>query len=99
MPSILHTVNQSPFTHRALAQCLDVYREGDSILFLNNGVYATLRSQPLAENLANLTCYSIEADIIARGLQQQAQIPSLQLINYGEFVRLCTQHALVQSWY
>ncbi|MEO0444037.1 MAG: sulfurtransferase complex subunit TusB [Pseudomonadota bacterium] len=97
--SILHTVNQSPFNSDTLAQCIASYRPGDSILLLEDGVYAALLSHAFVDQLAGTICYGIEADINARGLHRQALMPSLQLTDYKGFVALSVQHPLIQSWY
>ena len=97
--SILHTVNQSPFTNKALEQCIHCYQKNDGILLLENGVYAALQSQPLALQMSNKACYAIAVDIKARGLSTQPLIEHITMIDYDDFVNLCTQHILVNSWY
>ncbi len=97
--SILHTVNQSPFTHSALQQCLCYAQESDSILLLENGVYGALLKHSLADKLSGKKCYAIEADLKARGLLGQELTPHIELIDFIYFVELTTQHKLVQSWY
>ncbi len=97
--SILHTVNQSPFSNKTLQQCLSTYTDGDGILLLENGAYAALLSQPLANLLEHKTCYVIEADLQARGLLEQELAANIQLIHYEKFVQLSTEYDVVQSWY
>ncbi len=97
--SILHTVNQSPFSNNTLLQCLNTYTDGDGILFLENGAYAALLSQPASHLLENKTCYVIEVDLHARGLLEQELNADIQLINYETFVQLSTEYDVVQSWY
>ncbi len=97
--AILHTVNQSPFTHSALEQCLCYTQECDAILLLENGVYAALLTHPLSDKLSGKKCYAIEADLQARGLLEQTLASHIQLINFTDFVGLTTQYKLVQSWY
>lgn len=96
---ILHTVNQSPHTSNTLAQCLSYIDADDAILLLENGVYGALKSQSLAAQLTNKTCYVIEDDLKARGLLECDRQPHIQLININQFVELTTQYDLVQSWY
>ncbi len=38
---MLHTVNKSPFQNSALENCLRLVRDGDVILLLEDGVYAS----------------------------------------------------------
>lgn len=97
--SILHTVNQSPFNHNILDQCLNYAAERDTILLLENGVYGALLNQPLADKLSQRKCYAIETDLKARGLLEQELAPHIQLINFTYFVRLSAEHKLTQSWY
>ena len=99
MTSILHIISQSPFSHPGLQQCLEVYRSCDSLLLLNNGVLASLISQPLARDLLNKTCYCLGDDLIARGLDDQTRIPGIKMTDYEGFVQLCTQYTLTQSWF
>lgn len=76
-----------------------VYKSGDSILLLEDGVYGALVSQPFAAALNDKTCYAIAADVEARGLNQQALLSHIKFIDYNRFVKLCTECDLVQSWY
>lgn len=99
MNDILHTLNQSPYDHYALQQCLQTFSEGDALVFFGNGVYATLQNQPYATALINKPCYVIESDLLARGLLQQTLLEDIIFIGYEEFVNLCTQYTVVQSWY
>lgn len=96
---LLHTVNQSPFSHKALEQCLVIFAAGDALLFFGDGIYAALAGQPLADQLKDKPCYGIESDLVLRGLQRQTLIAGMQLIDYPDFVRLSTEYDLVQSWY
>jgi tRNA 2-thiouridine synthesizing protein B len=97
--TILHTINKSPFDSPCLQQCLSVWQEGDGILLVENGVYAALTSQTLAKQLNNKTCYLLHNDAEARGLSQAELIPIARAISYDQFVQLCTEYDLVQSWY
>jgi len=96
--SILHIVNQSPFEKPCLKQCLDSFSSGDAIIFLENGVYSLLPDHTQAPQLISKKCYAIKADIEARGLAG-TQKSSTTLIDFKDFVQLCTEYDLVQSWY
>ncbi len=99
MKSLIHTVNQSPFTHPALNQCLRYFQQGDAIILFDNGTYAALCSQPLSQQLQTKPCFAIEADLASRGLFQQDLISSIRFVDYPEFVELTAKYDLVQSWY
>lgn len=97
--SILHTVNQSPFENSCLKHCLENYSEGDAILFIENGVFACLKTHTLAAQLVDKNCFALEADLLARGLDKLSRNKSIALIGYDRFVELSCEHDLVQSWY
>lgn len=99
MGTILHTVNQSPFDKPCLQQCLSQYREGDAIVLIGNGVYAALDSQPCKHACSDKVIYAIKADIERRGLLERSLNKSLHIIDMNDFVRMCTEYDLVQSWY
>ncbi len=101
IPMILHTVNQSPFDKQTLVHCLNRCGEDDSILLIENGVYAALTDgvfSKLLSGAAIQTVYALEEDVLARGLGSKI-LPTIKLIDYAQFVQLCTEHALVQSWF
>ena len=83
---VLHTVNKPA----AWAECSDLIAEKDQVVMLENGVYLALSE--ISEG------YAIRADIEARGLS--GRLPDqVQLIDYGEFVRLCTQADKICAWF
>jgi len=96
--SILHIVNQSPFDKPCLLQCLQNYSEGDCIVFLENGVYGLLPNHSASNDVIKRKCYAIKADTEARGLKNSID-EKVELIDFGQFVHLCTEYNLVQSWY
>ena len=96
---LLHLVSQSPFTHKALQQCLDHWQPQDGIVLLGDGVYGVLAAQPLATAMADTPCYFLEEDSKARGLENLPIISHCQSIDYEQMVALCASHDLVQSWY
>lgn len=98
--SILHTVNKSPFTHSTLLDCLNRLGDNDTILLLEDGVYAALATHSYADKMQSLkVVYAMEHDILARGLQSEQLLSHIQLIDDVKFVTLSTQHSLVHSWY
>lgn len=95
---ILHTVNKSPFSHQACQDCLARYAPGDSIILLEDGVYAGMQTSPVACVIKAQTLYALREDVDARGIAGKL-LPTIKLIDYAEFVTLCTQHKLVQAWF
>lgn len=95
--NILHTVNKSPFNDQALASCLRLALPGSSIILIEDGVYAALPHSPLAAQLMTHTVYILEADIKARGIDQNI-LPGITIVDYAGFVTLTTQHELIQAW-
>ena len=96
---MLHTVNKSPFQNSALENCLRLAREGDVILLLEDGVYATamgtIKSSLIEQAVRRHVVYAIEADLKARGLDKL--IKEVRIAGYGDFVDLVEKHP-VHAW-
>lgn len=90
----LHLVQQSPFTHTALASCLQVCGPDDSIVLMHDAAYAALteRDWPTAR------VYALAEDIAERGLS--SNMPgTIELIDYAALVALCSEHPHSLSWF
>ncbi len=94
---ILHTVSKSPFSNQAWQECLYCANSGDSILLLEDGVYAAMPGSQ-SDSIDNLHLYAIDVDVNARGLQDKL-IPGVEIVDYARFVELTTTHKSVVSWY
>jgi len=98
---MLHTVNKSPFEHKALEACLRFARQGSAVLLIEDGVYAAARdtavSTQLQEALKSVSIYALKPDIEARGMQNRV-MDGVRLVDYGGFVDLVAEHNAVQSW-
>ncbi len=98
---MLHLVNQSPFQSDALISCLRVIADHDSLLLLENGVFAAINHTEFAEQLQlkipNIKCYALHPDVSARGLEAKI-LPAIKLIDYDGFVELTVHCFPVQSW-
>jgi len=98
---MLHTVNKSPFEHKALEACLRFARQGSAVLLIEDGVYAAARdtavSKQLQEALKSVSIYALKPDIEARGMQNRV-MDGVRLVDYGGFVDLVAEHNAVQSW-
>lgn len=96
---MLHTVNKSPFQNSALENCLRLAREGDVILLLEDGVYAsatgTVKSSLIEQAVKRHAVYAIEADLKARGLDKL--VKEVRIASYGDFVDLVEKHP-VHAW-
>lgn len=99
---ILHTVNKSPFSQHTLRSCLRVVSGQDSILLIEDGVYAALDdsacSELIKKTLQRVAVYSLLPDLKARGIEERI-IAGIQTIDYLGFVLLTEKHDVVQSWF
>jgi len=99
--TMLHTVNKSPFEHKALETCLKFARRGSSVLLIEDGVYAAPRatavSKQVQEALKSVSIYALKPDVEARGMQNRV-MDGVRLVDYEGFVDLVAQHKAVQSW-
>lgn len=98
---MLHTVNKSPFEHRALESCLRYARQGSAVLLIEDGVYAAARDTAVAkqvqEALKSVSIYALKPDLEARGMQTRV-MDGVRLVDYEGFVDLVVEHNAVQSW-
>ena len=98
---MLHIVNKSPFERNALDSCLRFGRHGSAVLLIEDGVYAVTRGNiaeaKIKAALGQMKIYALRPDLEARGMQD-AVIEGIQLVDYGGFVDLVTEHSAVQSW-
>lgn len=98
---MLHTVNKSPFEHKALETCLRFARQGSAVLLIEDGVYAAAKdtavSPSIQEALKTVQIYVLKPDVEARGMQNRV-MDGVRLVDYGGFVDLVVEHDAVQSW-
>lgn len=98
---MLHTVNKSPFEHKALETCLRFALKGSAVLLIEDGVYAAAKdtavSPKMQEALKTVTIYALKPDVEARGMQNRV-MDGVRLVDYGGFVDLVVEHDAVQSW-
>ena len=93
---MLHIVNKSPFETNTLESCLSTAGSGNSVLLIEDGVYASLSSR-IAETQSDFTYYALESDLQARGLVDRVP-EGVKVIDFGGFVDLVADHDRVQSW-
>ena len=98
---MLHTVNKSPFEHKALDTCLRFARQGSAVLLIEDGVYAAAKdtavSPRVREALKTVSIYALKPDVEARGMQNRV-MDGVRLVDYAGFVDLVVEHNAVQSW-
>ncbi len=97
---MLHIINKSPDESNQLSHCIEYISDGDSLMLIENGVYATLINSGLEQLSANtaIELCVLEADIEARGLDKNNIADIYKIIDYTGFVKLVTQHPTSQSW-
>jgi len=103
---ILHTVNKSALSHDALQRCLAVMGNGDTLLFIEDGVYAALESVRLSGDLKTKIqvllrdgrLMVLSEDVLARGLQNKL-LSGIASVDYAGFVELVTKHQSSVAWF
>jgi tRNA 2-thiouridine synthesizing protein B len=100
--STLHTVNKSPFERNALCTCFGHLTAGDAVLLIEDGVIGARKGASTAGMVQNALqkgkVYALASDLAARGIKADDVIGGVQLVDYGGFVDLVTQHARTVSW-
>lgn len=95
----LHTINKQ--TSDCLTHCLTTLAENDTVLLIEDGVYAAMAGCPAATHWQNLpagvTCLALADDLSARGITEQLA-PQVKPATWQDFVALCTRHDKVISW-
>ncbi len=93
--STLHIVNQT-VASEAVKTCLSLALDGDSILLIEDGVYACSQLSKL--DLKGLTLYALREDLLARGLSETALSDDIKMASYADFVDLVCSHQRSVSW-
>ena len=101
--AVLHTVSKSPFENQALASCLRLASSGDTVLLIEDSVYAaasgTGLSATVSAAMASLNFCALGADLEARGVASSGVIPGVKVVDYAGFVDLVVGHKHVHAWY
>ena len=75
---------------------------GDSILLIEDGVYAAMANAEFAEKISSrLEAYSfyvLGPDVAARGLGDTPLIEDVKVVDYEGFVDLVADNEVTQSW-
>jgi len=99
--AMLHTVNKSPYEKGTLESCLNHVGEGDTVLLIEDGVYAVIKGGRAANALAamkGVKIAALSADLKARGIDADKMIDGVDVIDYAGFVDLVTGTDKTQSW-
>ncbi|HUH38535.1 MAG TPA: sulfurtransferase complex subunit TusB [Spongiibacteraceae bacterium] len=96
---MLHLVFRSPFTHAALADCLQQLTADDAVVLLEDAVTAALADGPWAAQLAacDAVVWVLDDDLVARGLGARCH-PAIQRATWETLVELSTRHPTSHSW-
>ncbi|MEO5365230.1 MAG: sulfurtransferase complex subunit TusB [Magnetococcus sp. WYHC-3] len=96
---MLHTVNKSPFQNGTLESCLRFAQDGDTVLLLEDGVFAakagTAKSDMVSEAAGRVKLCALSADLKARGIT--SVVDGVQVVGYDTFVDLVDQN-LMHAW-
>lgn len=98
---VLHTVNKSPFSHSVFTDCLASLSGEHAVLLIEDGVLAALADTSCAEQIKRhreTKFYALEADIKARGIEQQLSA-NITVVDDLGFVNLVAECSTVQSWF
>lgn len=99
---MLHLINKSSFERNSLDSCLRLAKSGDSILLIEDGVYAaaaeTEHAEKISSRLEDFTFYVLGPDVDARGLGDKSLIDGVTVVDYEGFVDLAAEHEVTQSW-
>jgi len=94
----LHTLNKPPSNIALVEKLLETVQKNDALILLEDGVYQ-IENDRFMKDIAHkeLAIRVLESDAYARGINLD-KTQGL-LINYSNFVSLCSQHDKVISWY
>ena len=99
--AILHTVNKSPFGNNSLERCLNMAKDGSSVLLIEDGVYGVTKgtaASSMVENaMKKVKVYALTADVEARGVKDRV-MDGVEFVDYAGFVNLAAESSQVQSW-
>lgn len=92
----LHIVSKSPFNDQALERALPLISAEDTLLLIDDGVYAASKNNPFIAQLQNTQCYALTDDMALRGVTMDKAITALDM---SGFVDLSFDAHNIISWY
>jgi tRNA 2-thiouridine synthesizing protein B len=90
---MLHIVNKTS----SLPSCLRLAQPGQTLLLIEDGVYAATRADLLGDAARTLNVHALQPDLAARGMAGKA-LAGVKTIDYTGFVELVATHPTNQSW-
>lgn len=96
--STLHLLNASPFIGKQFANALFFAAKEDAILLTGDATYALQQGSDAYKTLQHTTLpiFVLEEDMTARAIQNSLE--NVRIIDYPEFVALCSRYTKVMSW-
>ncbi len=102
MKTMLHLINKSPTDRNSLESCLRLAKPGNSVLLLEDGVYAAVKGTSVEPRiktaLDSVKVYVLGPDLNARGFSDERVIEGISVVDYAGFVDLAAENAKVQAW-
>jgi tRNA 2-thiouridine synthesizing protein B len=99
---MLHILRHSPTSNTSMASCLRVLVSKQSVLLIEDAVYALLPGSAALKSISLLPgevrLHVLEADMRARGLALDDLPERIEPIGYDRMVELCAQSSKVLSW-
>jgi tRNA 2-thiouridine synthesizing protein B len=96
--SLLHIVNKSPYEKNSLNTAVGYVQDGDTLLLIEDGVYAAIKSGSAASRLDGLDVAVMGSDLAARGIAEDKLIDGISVVDYADFVDLVEAKDSTQSW-
>lgn len=96
--SILHIVNKSPYEKNSLDMAAGYARDGDSVLLIEDAVYAAVKSGKAVAKLDGLDVSVLGSDLAARGINEDKLADGVTIVDYSGFVDMVENTDTVQSW-
>ncbi|MEL2240147.1 sulfurtransferase complex subunit TusB [Leclercia adecarboxylata] len=95
---MLHTLSHSPW-HCDIESLLNMLREGDAVLLIQDGILAAVEGSRFVDILCNapISVSALKDDIDARGLSGQIST-KIDVVSYTDFVNLAIQHTGQLNW-
>lgn len=96
---ILHLLNCPPDEGQTSAQALAAMAAEDTLLLIEDGVYAVLDADWEGHRLGAGRLYALEDDLTARGLGSRAHKRNIETVSMEAFVALTARARQTVSWY
>lgn len=96
--TILHIMNKSPYEKNSLGTAVGYVKDGDTILLIEDAVYAAARGGGAAAQLDGLDVAVLGPDLAARGIGESKLIDGVNIIDYAGFVDIVEAKDSTQSW-